>query len=82
MLARKRSLVSWMVVCSTTFSFHRLARIEATAGLQISQPCPGRGWISSSNDLIRLILTISNSSCARAGEMLAQVVVDLLARRP
>ncbi len=64
MLARKRSLVSWMVVCSTTFSFHRLARIEATAGLQISQPWPWP-WarISSSNDWMRLILTISNSSC-------------------
>src|SRR5581483_4516907 len=53
-----------MVVCSTTFSFHKAARMDATAGLQISQPWP-RPWerINSSNVLIRLILMISNNSC-------------------
>src|SRR5215210_7558931 len=47
-----------------TFSFHRLARIDATAGLQISQPWP-RPWpaTSSLNVRNRLILTIWNSSC-------------------
>src|SRR6478736_2084415 len=45
-------------------SFHRLARIEVTAGLQISQPppVPCRA-ISSSNVLILLILTMLKSSC-------------------
>src|SRR5262245_21051860 len=64
MLARKRSLVSWIVVLSVTFSFHKLARIDATAGLQISQPwplpCEAR---RSLNVLMRFILTISKSSC-------------------
>ena len=42
MLARKRSLVSCSVVRARrgSCSFHRLARIDATAGLQISQPLP------------------------------------------
>ena len=42
MFARKRSFVSCSVSCSGSMmsSFHRLARIEATAGLQISQPWP------------------------------------------
>src|SRR5262249_35451354 len=63
MFARKRSLVSWIVVWSTTFSLNRLARIEATAGLHTSQPWPRPcARISSANDLVRLILTLSNSS--------------------
>src|SRR5262245_43027573 len=63
MLARKQSLVSWMVVFSVTFSFHRLAKIDATAGLQISQPFPlPCEAMRSLNDLMRLILTISNNS--------------------
>src|SRR5579864_4068994 len=47
-----------------TFSFHKLARMLATAGLQISQPFP-LPWLarSSPKDLICLILMISNNSC-------------------
>src|SRR5579884_1459342 len=45
-------------------SFHKLARMDATAGLHTSQPwprpCPR---INSSKERMRLILTISNSSC-------------------
>ena len=51
------------------FSFHRLARIDATAGLQISQPWPVPcAAIRASNVLIRLILTISNSSWRLCGK--------------
>src|SRR5262249_48429749 len=64
MFARNRSFVSWIVVWLTMFSFHKLARIDATAGLQISPPVPFP-WllINWSNDLMFLIFTISNSSC-------------------
>src|SRR4051794_3300549 len=52
-----------MVVWSTTFSFHKLARIEATAGLQISQPWPRPcARIRAPNDVIFLILMITKSS--------------------
>ena len=71
MLARKRSLVSCRVwwVSSRMFSFHRLASIELTAGLQISQPwprpCPA---MRSANVLISLTLTMSSSSCRVYGK--------------
>ena len=61
MLARKRSLVSCSVAwaASRTFSFQIVAMIEATAGLQISQPCPRPcDAIRSSNVRICLIIAI------------------------
>ena len=63
-------------------SFHRLARIEATAGLQISQPWP-RPWtaINSSNVLMLLDLDDLEQFLARAGKVFAQRVADLLAGR-
>src|SRR5438067_1306624 len=63
MLARKRSLVSWMVAWFRTKSFHVLARIDATAGRHTSQPLPVP-WLarSASKLCTRPSFTISNSS--------------------
>ena len=82
MLARNRSFVSWSVVWSITFSFQRLARIEATAGLQISQPCP-LPWllIRAVERLDPLDLDDLEQFLPRVGEVLAEVVVHLLAQR-
>ena len=84
MLARKRSLVSWSVACagSRMFSFQRLARIEATAGLQISQPWP----VAVRGDqgverLDPLDLGDLEELLAAVREVLAKVVVDRLADR-
>src|SRR5262249_22759009 len=73
------SLVSWIVACLTTSSFHRLARMEATAGLQTSQPWP-RPWarISSSKVLMRLILMISNSSWREQAKCSHRAVLTFL----
>src|SRR5262249_47632311 len=59
MFARKWSWVSWMVGWFSTKSFHVEARIEATAGRQISHPSP-LPWRArtSSKHSSRLILTI------------------------
>src|SRR2546430_452435 len=63
MLARKRSLVSWMVAWFRTKSFHVLARIDATAGRHTSQPLPVP-WLARSAWKLctRPSFTISNSS--------------------
>jgi hypothetical protein len=69
MFARKRSFVSWIVAWFWIGSFQRLARIEATAGLQTSQPaprpCESR---SDSNERAPVIFAIWNNSwrvCAK-----------------
>ncbi len=84
MLARKRSLVSWSVAWagSRMFSFQIVARIEATAGLQISQPWPlavrGDQGVErldplDHRDLVELLAAVR--------EVLAEPVVDPGARR-
>ena len=81
MLARKRSLVSWSVACSPSrmFSFHRLARIEATAGLQISQPLPAAVLGDQLVErLDPLDLDDLEQLLAAVREVLAQAVVDFL----
>src|SRR3954464_765685 len=90
MLARNRSLVSWMVACSTITSFHRLARMDATAGLHTSHPCP-LPWLAirSLKVLIPLPFHKRNDPpplhkgeqlLPGVGEVLAQDVRHLLAR--
>ena len=84
MLARKRSLVSCSVAWagSRTFSFQRLARIEATAGLQTSQPCPRPcEAIRASNVLISLDHRDLIELLAAVREVLAEPIVDPAARR-
>jgi hypothetical protein len=65
MLARKWSLLSWRAACSPSrmWSLPVDARIEATVGLQISQPLPVPYRARRPEKVrIRVVATISNSS--------------------
>ena len=79
MFARKRSFVSCSVSCSGFMmsSFHRLARIEATAGLQISQPWPRPQWaMISPNVRSFLAFTMANNSVRESGKCSHKMVDD------
>ena len=71
-----------MVSCSgalsraSTNSFQQEARIEATAGLQISQPSPRPCLASSSSKVRSCRRDQMKELLARVGEVLAQMIVD------
>src|SRR5580704_3116863 len=50
------------------FSFHRLARIEVTAGLQISQPCPWPHSASTASKVFSCLTLMTANSSVRDSE--------------